>query len=135
MLHEPMFSFHHLGVACRSVDAELQSWVRLGYQPEGEVFEDPIQKIRGVFVVGCGPRLELLEPAGEGSPVAGYLERGVKFYHQAFTAMHFDDALDGLRRIGAKLVAGPSPAVAFDGRRIAFVMAPGMQLIEIIEAG
>ena len=134
MLQPGRFSFHHVGVACRSIETELRAWIQLGYRPEGAVFEDPIQKIRGLFVVGCGPRLELLEPEGEGSPVAGYVARGVKFYHQAFIARDFDGALADLGRIGAKLVAGPSPAVAFQGRRIAFLMAPGMNLIEIVEA-
>lgn len=135
MLRAPDFRFHHLGLACRSVDAELRVWLALGYEIEGEPFEDPIQKIRGVFVVGGGPRLELLEPMGPGSPLEGFLARGVKLYHQAFEAAVFDTALSSLSEVGGKLVAGPAPAVAFGGRRIAFVMLPGMNLVEIIEAG
>lgn len=133
MLREPEFRFHHLGLACRSIEMELSAWTRVGYRAEGEIFEDPIQKIRGVFVVGCGPRLELLEPAGEGSPIAGYLSRGVKLYHQAFVAQDFDVGLASLSALGAKLVAPAQPAVAFDGRRIAFLMMAGLNLLEIIE--
>lgn len=134
MFQDDRFSFHHLGLACRSIEVELKAWTQLGYRLEGAIFEDPIQKIRGIFVAGGGPRLELLEPSGDGSPVAGFIARGVKLYHQAFMASHFDEALADFAKIGGKVVAGPSPAVAFGGRRIAFVMAPGMNLIEIIDA-
>jgi methylmalonyl-CoA/ethylmalonyl-CoA epimerase len=134
VLVEPNFRFHHLGLACRSVEAELRNWLALGYQVEGERFEDARQKIRGLFIVGCGPRLELLEPAGADSPLDGFIARGVKLYHQAFEAAVFEPALESLTERGGKLLAEPAPAVAFQGRRIAFVMLPGLNLIEIIEA-
>lgn len=134
MLDTPGLSFHHLGVACRDLARELESWTRLGYRPEGEAFTDPVQKIHGRFVVGPGPRLELLAASEPGSPVDGYLQRGTKIYHQAFEAADFDAALAGLQATGARVTAGPVPAVAFGGRRIAFLMTPTLNLIEIIEA-
>lgn len=134
MLDAPGFSFHHLGVACRDIDREREGWLRLGYALEGEAFTDPVQKIHGCFIIGPGPRLELLAPAAEGSPVEGYLQRGTKFYHQAFEARDFDGALQALQGKGLRVTAGPVPAVAFGGRRIAFLMTPTLNLIEIIEA-
>lgn len=134
MLDKPGFTFHHLGVACRDLARELEGWTRLGYRPEGEAFTDPTQKIHGQFIVGPGPRLELLAASEPGSPVEGYLQRGTKIYHQAFEAQAFDASLAELQAAGARLTAGPVAAVAFDGRRIAFLMTPTLNLIEIIEA-
>jgi len=134
MLNERDFRFHHLGVACRDIDRELEIWTRLGYAPEGERFTDPIQKIHGLFIVGLGPRLELLSPAGPDSPVDGVLTRGTKIYHQGFEAFDFDAALRDLPAAGARIVQPPAPAVAFGGRRIAFAMTATLNLIEIIEA-
>ena len=134
MLNERDFRFHHLGVACRDIDRELETWTRLGYAPEGERFTDPIQKIHGLFIVGLGPRLELLSPAGPNSPVDGVLARGTKIYHQGFEALDFDAALRDLPATGARIVQPPAPAVAFGGRRIAFAMTATLNLIEIIEA-
>lgn len=133
MLREPDFRFHHLGLACRTLKAELQAWEKLGYALEGEIFEDPIQKIRGAFLTGAGPRLELLEPTAADSPVSGFVARGVKLYHQGFEVADFDRAMTQLASAGAKLTAPPAPATAFGGRRIAFFMAQGLNLIEIIE--
>jgi methylmalonyl-CoA/ethylmalonyl-CoA epimerase len=134
MLQAPGFRFHHLGLACRDLERELGTWLRLGYRPDGEAFVDPVQKVRGQFITGLGPRLELLAPAGPGSPVEGVLERGGNLYHQGFEALDFDAALAALREAGVRMIHGPSPAVAFGGRRIAFLMTPTLNLIEIIEA-
>ena len=134
MLSPDHFRFHHLGVACRDIGREAEAWAKLGYAAEGPDFTDPIQKIRGRFLVGLGPRLELLEPAGEGSPIDGVLARGGKIYHQGFEAFDFDAALRDLPASGARIVQPAAPAVAFGGRRIAFAMTASLNLIEIIEA-
>ena len=134
MLDREGCRFHHLGLACRDLARESASWTGLGYRLEGEVFLDPLQKIRGCFLVGPGPRLELLTPEGDGSPIEGYLARGTKIYHQAFETDAFASDLDGLTARGRKVTAGPIPAVAFGGRNIAFVLLPTLNLIELIEA-
>lgn len=134
MLDPTSFQFHHLGVACRNIQREAEGWEKLGYEAEGLDFHDPIQKVRGRFIIGLGPRLELLEPAGDSSPLDGVLARGAKIYHQGFEAFDFDAALGALQASGLRAVSSPAPAVAFGGRRVCFFMTPTLNLIEIIEA-
>jgi methylmalonyl-CoA/ethylmalonyl-CoA epimerase len=126
-------AFHHMGVACRDLDLEMAAWLKLGYEVEGADFYDPTQRIRGRFLVGPGPRLELLIPSAPDSPINGYLERGVKFYHQAFTAPRFDDTVKAMKSLRCKMVVSPVPAVAFEGRRIAFFFMQNEFLVEVIE--
>jgi methylmalonyl-CoA/ethylmalonyl-CoA epimerase len=135
MLSELGCVFHHIGVACRDLDAEAGPWLALGYKIEGADFEDPTQHIRGRFIIGPGPRLELLVPTDADSPITGMLTRGVKFYHQAFVASRFEEVLATLGTLRCKIVADPVPAVAFDSKRIAFLLTPNISLIEIIEGG
>ena len=125
--------FHHLGVACRELDAEERSWASLGYRSETADFHDPGQKVSGRFLVGPGPRLELLVGTSQDSPIAAMVRQGVKLYHHAYVAKRFDETVGSLRSGGTKLVSGPMPAVAFGGCRIAFFVTPTMNLIEIIE--
>ena len=68
--------FHHLGVACLDLDKESKPWVTLGYRPEAPDFEDTIQQVRGRFLIGAGPRLELLVATTPTSPVTAALARG-----------------------------------------------------------
>jgi len=126
--------FHHLGVACRNLDVEAAAWTILGYLPEGPDFTDPVQQVSGRFLAGPGTRLELLVAAGPKSPVPAMLARGVKIYHTAYETSAFDGALQALRARRCKLTVGPVPAIAFGGRRIAFLLLPNMNLIELIEA-
>lgn len=126
--------FHHVGLACRQIDREREAHVALGFQPEGEVFVDPRQKIRGQFLVQGGFRVELLEPAGNDSPLVPYLRRGEKMYHQAFETASLDQSIARLTAGGALLVVPPVPAVAFDGRAVAFLMLKTMLLVELIES-
>jgi methylmalonyl-CoA/ethylmalonyl-CoA epimerase len=133
MLERLGCDFHHLGVACRDLDAEEQSWAFLGYRRDTADFHDPRQKVSGRFLVGPGPRLELLVGTSQESPVAAMVRQGIKLYHHAYVTERFDETVGSLRSRGIKLVSGPMPAVAFDGCKIAFFMTPTMNLIEIIE--
>lgn len=132
----PNLVFHHVGVASRDIDAEAAHFTTLGYAFEGERFEDPAQGVRGLFMVGPGPRMELLEalsPASRGV-LTPWLEAGVKLYHLAYLVPALQEAIDAMRERRGKLVVGPMPAVAFASRDIAFVLLPNRLLIELIAA-
>jgi methylmalonyl-CoA/ethylmalonyl-CoA epimerase len=126
--------FHHVGLACKSIEVEQKAHRLLGYVDEGEIFVDPRQRIRGCFMVQGEMRMELLEPAGEGSPVYSFLSRGVKMYHQAFETDSIEQSIEDLRKAGAVLAVPPTPAVAFENRRIAFLMLRTQMLVELIQA-
>jgi methylmalonyl-CoA/ethylmalonyl-CoA epimerase len=126
-------AFHHVGVACRNLDSETRRLAALGYAPEGADFTDPVQGVTGRFLVGGGPRLELLVPLVEGH-LSPWLKAGVKLYHLAYETPDFEGGIGRLRGSGAKVVVPPVPSVAFAGRRIAFLMLPNMLLTELIEA-
>lgn len=124
--------FHHIGVACRELDDETRTLSALGYQREGPDFTDPVQGIAGRFLVGAGPRLELLAPLSETGVLRPWLNAGVKLYHLAYEARDVTAAIADLRAQGARLIVPPTAAVAFSGRKIAFLMLPNLLLSEII---
>jgi len=131
----PDLNLHHLGVACRSIDAETGLLEVLGYVREGEDFEDPNQGIRGRFLAGAGVRLELLEELGDSGVLRPWLAGRIKIYHHAYETPDLDASLARLLEAGARVARPPLPAVAFGGRRVAFVMLPNMMLVELIDAG
>jgi len=125
--------FHHIGLACRHIEPELAELQRLGYSPETPVIEDPVQRVRVQFASGIGPRIELIEPTHAGSPVQGVLDRGTKLYHLGYESADFDHCLELLQKDRFRLVTPVSLAVAFAMRRIAFLLSPNINLIELIE--
>ena len=125
--------FHHLGLATRRLAREADGWRMFGYVPDGDAFEDHVQGVRGIFLSGPGPRLELLEPLPESTVLDGWIDRGIRIYHQAFEVPDIRATLESTLARGAKVVVQPVPAIAFGGRLIAFVMLPMMHLVEFID--
>jgi methylmalonyl-CoA/ethylmalonyl-CoA epimerase len=126
--------FHHVGFACTDLDGEAARLAILGYRAEADDFADPVQGIRGRFLVGPGPRLELLAPLPGRDVLEPWLRAGVKLYHLAYEVAEMDATIALLVGRRVRLVSGPVPAVAFDGRPIAFLMLPNLLLIELIGA-
>lgn len=126
-------NFHHIGVACKNLDGEAARWVELGYVQEGLDFADPVQGIIGRFLIGGGPRLELLVGSSKDSVLSPWLNGGVKMYHMAYEVAVMDEMIAKLRESGAKVMVKPVPAVAFGGRSIAFLLLPNMMLVELIQ--
>ncbi len=129
----PGAEFHHIGVACRSFLSEQPRFEALGYRQEGADAFDPIQNVQVRFLVGGGPRVELVCGDGHQGPLAAWLKSGAKMYHLAYVVDRMPEAVAFLSGQGAKLIVPPVPAAAFDGRKIAFVMLPNMLLVELIE--
>jgi methylmalonyl-CoA/ethylmalonyl-CoA epimerase len=125
-------NFHHIGVACKDLDAETEKLKILGYSIEGDDFIDPIQGVKGRFLSGQVPRLELLVPLAGDSVLSPWLKSNVKMYHLAYETSSLLDTIQKLIAQRGRLVVKPVPAVAFNNREIAFVMLPNMLLVELI---
>ena len=76
---------HHIGVAVNNIDKEFETFEILGYSKTSEVFIDPIQKIKGLFISADNqPTLELLENLSKDGPLTSFLKKRTKFYHFAY---------------------------------------------------
>ena len=135
-LADPDLEFHHVGVACTDIHAEAARLAPLGYAIEGRPFVDERQGVRGMFLGGQSPRLELLESLGctDVGLLSPWLKEDTKLYHLAYLTRNLAQAIERIRAARAKLVVEPVPAVAFGGRDIAFLMLPNRILIELVEA-
>lgn len=128
------FEFHHLGYACTSIAKERQHFAAIGFVQEGADFVDPVQGVSGCFLVGPGPRVELLENLPGACTLTPWLDAGIKLYHFAYLVADMNQALDWARHQRARITVQPVPAVAFGMRHIAFVMCRNGLLLEFIEA-
>lgn len=126
--------FHHLGYATRGIDKAIDTFTPLGYQREGDEFIDHTQGIRGLFMVGGGPRVELLENLPSSDVLTPWINRGVGVYHLAYEVGSLSTTMAKLRLQRARVVMEPVPAVAFGGRNIMFAMLRSGLLLEFIEA-
>lgn len=130
--------FHHVGYAVAGISDYIDAFLAPLLEPLdiGPIIEDPLQGVRITFVtVGGGVRIELIEPMDESSPVSKYLsDRRGGLYHVCYETDSLDAAIEDFRRKRCMLFSGPTPAAAFDGRRIAFFFTPQRDIIELVES-
>ena len=109
----------------------------LGGSWDSQIFHDPIQRVKVAFLrPGVGPevQIELVEPVGENSPVRRFLETSKGgMHHLCYEVADLEESVRVMRANGSLLVRPPKPAVAFAGRRIAWVLTAERLLIEYLE--
>jgi len=130
--------FQHIGYAVADIAAYRRDFFDALFQPEAvsEPIADPIQRVRVCFarMIG-GTVIELVEPMGDDSPlgsVIGSARGGI--YHLCYEIADLDAAIARFRAKRCMPLAHPTPAVAYDGRRIVFMITPQRDLIELLEA-
>jgi methylmalonyl-CoA/ethylmalonyl-CoA epimerase len=128
----------HIGYAVADIGEYLRQFLEPLFQPKSvsSVVEDPVQRVRVAFVtLASGERIELIEPIDDTSPVSRILKaRRGGLYHLCFAVDALEPAIEQFRQRGCLLVSGPVPAVAFEGRPIAFLHTPQRDLIELVES-
>ena len=137
MISGDLFRFHHLGVAVEDLGSALPVYRTLfGYECTSGPFDDPLQKVSVCFLSrGAGDMtLELVAPLGDDSPVRTTLKKGGSAYHMCYAVPDIDAAIEYLSGNDCLAMGAPVPAVAFDQRRIAWLMTPTWQLIELVES-
>jgi methylmalonyl-CoA/ethylmalonyl-CoA epimerase len=133
------FKLLHVGVAVPSLAPATELLASLfGYRIVSGPFDDPIQKVAVNFLAAssqAAAQVELIAPLGDDSPIKSMLAKnGGGAYHLCFETNDMEAALAHLRNHGCVILATPVPAVAFQGRRIAWIYTPSRQLFEIVEA-
>jgi methylmalonyl-CoA/ethylmalonyl-CoA epimerase len=128
---------HHLGFVVKSISGVAEEFAAsISASWDGEITHDPIQRVRVSFfdpVDARNPVFELVEPASETSPVSNFLKKGGGLHHVCYEIDDLESGLQEARRAGLVTVATPAPAVAFGGRRIAWICSKRRLLVELLE--
>jgi len=127
---------HHVGFVVASIEQAMPGFVRsLAATWDERVIYDPLQKVKVAFLTTRvqDPQIELVEPAGEDSPVLRFLEQGGGLHHVCYEVADLEEQLVEFRSRGAVIAKRPKPAVAFGGRRIAWVITAEKLLVELLE--
>lgn len=129
--------FHHIGFVVASIQNSVEGFLQgLEAEWDGIIFHDPNQGVRVTFLHSKragNPVVELVEPAAEDSPVIPFLKRGGGLHHLCYEVDDLETQLQVSRGQKGIVVRPPLPAVAFEGRRIAWVYTKNKLLIEYLE--
>src|ERR671917_1505004 len=125
----------HIGIATEKIEDALAFWrdaLGLSVVHTEEVAE---QGVRVAMLPLGEPRVELLEPTHEGSPVAKFLrKRGPGIHHVAVRVEDIRASLARLKAKGARLI-DEEPRIGAGGCLVAFVhpQSAGGVLLELVE--
>ena len=126
-------NLHHIGVASKNIEQEFEIFKRLGYTKVSEVFTEPVQKIKGLFISAKGqPTLELLENLTQDGPLTNLLKKRTKFYHFAYTTNNIEqDTENFVQELNAFVITPPHQSTYFE--KICFMMLPNQMIIELVQ--
>ena len=139
---------NHIGFVVSDIAEAARLFRTLGLREVTDAEPDPIQKVVACFM-GTGDEgeahIELLEPAGEDSPITNFLKkRGGGLHHICFEVEDIDKATDDLIQKGYKVVVPPADCVGYDRSfkreregvtKIAFFFLSDKILIELLQKG
>jgi methylmalonyl-CoA/ethylmalonyl-CoA epimerase len=127
---------NHVGIATPSIEAAVAVYRDLlGADAIGEPFDLPAQKVRVCFVDAPNSQIELLEPLGEDSPIAKFLEKypAGGQHHVCFEVLDIHAAVADLKAKGARVLG--EPRIGAHGTPVIFVHPKdvGGVLVELME--
>jgi methylmalonyl-CoA/ethylmalonyl-CoA epimerase len=134
---QPEGSFHHVGFVVSSIASSVQGFAAmLQADWDQQIFHDPNQSVRVTFLKSrrdSDPLWELVEPADAKSPVQSFAAKGGGLHHVCYVVDDLEQALTAARARGSLVTRQPMPAIAFGGRRIAWIYTRNRLLIEYLE--
>lgn len=112
--------FHHIGVACKDIQAELQNIRKLHniIEETPVVFDENQQAELCMITVEDGLNIELVS----GAPVENLLKKRISYYHICYEVDDINQSIESLIGNGGMLISPPKDAILFNNRKVAFLM-------------
>lgn len=127
---------NHFGVIVPDIELHFEKYFsHLAPNGISDKVHDPLQGVNVSFIEFSEGVIELVEPTDPSSPISKILDKQPAMYHHV--CLESDDLekdLENCRENGQFVVSPPKPAIAFGGRRIAFVMGRDGLLWELLES-
>ena len=114
---------NHVAIAVPDLKAATQVYRdTLGAQVSEEV-DQPEHGVTTVFIELPNTKIELLEPLGEGSPIAAFLARNPAggIHHICYEVSDIKAARDKLKTAGARVLGDGEPKIGAHGKPVLFL--------------
>ena len=114
---------NHVAIAVRDI-AKASAVYRdvLGAEVSG-VVPQPDHGVSTVFITLPNTKIELVEPLGEGSPIAKFLERNPDggMHHVCYEVDDIGAASEALKKTGARVLGDGEPKIGAHGKPVLFL--------------
>jgi methylmalonyl-CoA/ethylmalonyl-CoA epimerase len=114
---------NHVAIAVPSLAAATAQYRAMLGAEVSDPVPQPAHGVSVVFVTLPNTKIELLEPLGEGSPIAGFLERNPSggIHHLCYEVDDILSARDKLKASGARILGDGEPKTGAHGKPVLFL--------------
>jgi methylmalonyl-CoA/ethylmalonyl-CoA epimerase len=126
-----MMKFHHIGVACASIDKAAQ-FVEKSFKvtSKTKIIFDEYQNVNLCLLsLEHGANIELVS----GRTVEKFIDKNQFLYHSCWEVDNIEHSIESLYQNGAILISEPNPAVLFNHRQVAFLWTD-IGILELLES-
>ena len=129
---------HHLGMAVTDIGQSIHAFEELGWILDKEVINDEQRNVKLAFLKrnDSDQVIELVSPTDDKSPVTNTLKTMKQMatpYHICYEVSDLEKMIDILKGRKYVLTDKAKQAVAFNNRRVAFMLRRDVGLIELLE--
>lgn len=114
---------NHVAIAVKDIRAASEVYrTKLGAEVS-EIVPQPDHGVSTVFITLPNTKIELLEPLGENSPIAKFLERNPDggVHHICYEVDDILAARDQLKATGARVLGDGNPKIGAHGKPVLFL--------------
>ncbi|MBK8009291.1 MAG: methylmalonyl-CoA epimerase [Rhizobiales bacterium] len=114
---------NHVAIAVKDIKAASEVYrTKLGAEVS-EIVPQPDHGVSTVFITLPNTKIELLEPLGENSPIAKFLERNPEggVHHICYEVEDIVAARDQLKATGARVLGDGNPKIGAHGKPVLFL--------------
>ncbi|HEX5506908.1 MAG TPA: methylmalonyl-CoA epimerase [Pseudolabrys sp.] len=114
---------NHVAIAVRDIAKASQIYRDTLGAEVSPVVPQPEHGVNTVFITLPNTKIELLEPLGENSPIAKFLERNPDggIHHICYEVSDIRSARDSLKRLGARVLGDGEPKTGAHGKPVLFL--------------
>ena len=129
---------NHVAIAVPDLDAAARQYRDVLGASVGVPQDEPEHGVTVVFITLPNTRIELLQPLGDESPIASFLERNPSggIHHLCYEVDDIRVAADAMRSAGARVLGDGEPKIGAHGKPVLFLHPKDFNgtLIELEEA-
>jgi len=114
---------NHVAIAVPDLEAAAAQYRGTLGADVGAPQEEPEHGVTVVFITLPNTKIELLHPLGEGSPIAGFLEKNPAggIHHICYEVEDILAARDRLKAEGARVLGDGAPKIGAHGKPVLFL--------------
>jgi methylmalonyl-CoA/ethylmalonyl-CoA epimerase len=114
---------NHVAIAVKEMAPAIAIYRDMLGAQVSEIVPQPDHGVSTVFIMLPNTKIELLEPLGDNSPIANFLEKnpGGGIHHMCYEVEDILDARDRLVAKGARILGTGEPKIGAHGKPVLFL--------------